>query len=60
MIIIITDEDYYNEFSNITYFDWSNEEVLKFIRYCKNTTPKLVQSYNDYTIPLNNQVEDRW
>ncbi|ORY68088.1 hypothetical protein LY90DRAFT_504352 [Neocallimastix californiae] len=58
---IIIEEDYYNEYINISYFDWSNENSLEFIKYCKNISLKLIESYNDYNIPFNdNKVEDRW
>jgi len=44
----------------MSYFDWLNEDVLDFVQCCKNKTPQLIQSYNNYNIPINNETNNRW
>ncbi|OUM61657.1 hypothetical protein PIROE2DRAFT_62372 [Piromyces sp. E2] len=55
-----SDEDYYTDFLRISYFDWFDEDVFNFVQYCKNKTPQLIQSYNNYNIPLNDKTNNRW
>ncbi|ORX52943.1 hypothetical protein BCR36DRAFT_403702 [Piromyces finnis] len=54
------DENYYSDYLSISYFDWLNKDVYDFIQHCKNRTPQLIQSYNEYNIPLNNKNNNRW
>ncbi|ORX86998.1 hypothetical protein BCR32DRAFT_264613 [Anaeromyces robustus] len=53
----INEQYYYNDYINISYFNWSNENVSEFIKYCKNEILELDQSNGS----LNNKMgKDRW